>query len=118
MTEIAVLSFFEYMRMVFPTLILCAVLSHGFAVSAHVATCLKFSPRRSELSSATSSSTATFTAALIFNAIVFGAELGVFTLVRPYFPAIYQPRTYVPPERYVATDLRIYAGADRRAASG
>lgn len=33
---------------------------------------------------------------LVFNAIVFGAELAVFTLVRPYFPAIYQPRTYVP----------------------
>lgn len=29
---------------------------------------------------------------------MFGAELAIFTLVRPYFPAIYQPRTYVPPE--------------------
>ncbi|KIP07239.1 hypothetical protein PHLGIDRAFT_30114 [Phlebiopsis gigantea 11061_1 CR5-6] len=52
----------------------------------------------SSIESASSASTSTFTAALVFNAAVFGAEIAVFTLVRPYFPAIYQPRTYVPPE--------------------
>ncbi|EKM58161.1 uncharacterized protein PHACADRAFT_26687 [Phanerochaete carnosa HHB-10118-sp] len=45
------------------------------------------------ISNAASASTSTFTTALVFNAAVFGAELAVFTLVRPYFPAIYQPRT-------------------------
>lgn len=41
-------------------------------------------------------STATFLTALVFNAIVFGAEIGAFTLIRPYFKAIYEPRTYAP----------------------
>ncbi|KAI0070905.1 DUF221-domain-containing protein [Panus rudis PR-1116 ss-1] len=50
------------------------------------------------ISNATSASTDTFVTALVFNLIVFGAELAVFTAVRPYFPAIYQPRTYIPPE--------------------
>ena len=54
---------------------------------------------RSDLSGATSASTATFVTALVFNAAVFGIELGIFTLVRPFFPAIYQPRTYIPPKR-------------------
>ncbi|KAG6826743.1 hypothetical protein H0H92_014616 [Tricholoma furcatifolium] len=48
-------------------------------------------------SQATSASTATFITALVFNAIVFGAELGAFTILRPYFKAIYEPNTYVPP---------------------
>ncbi|EMD35447.1 hypothetical protein CERSUDRAFT_116206 [Gelatoporia subvermispora B] len=52
----------------------------------------------SGLSGATTASTSTFVTALIFNGAVFGAELIVFTLVRPYFPAIYQPRSYIPPE--------------------
>ncbi|KAJ4468911.1 hypothetical protein J3R30DRAFT_3385050 [Lentinula aciculospora] len=52
----------------------------------------------SSISSATSASTATFVTALVFNAAVFGIELGVFTLIRPYFKAIYEPRTYVPPK--------------------
>ncbi|KAH9478520.1 hypothetical protein JR316_0008975 [Psilocybe cubensis] len=46
---------------------------------------------------AQSASTATFVTALVFNAAVFAAELGVFTLIRPYFKSIYEPRTYVPP---------------------
>ncbi|KAJ3734584.1 hypothetical protein DFJ43DRAFT_1063453 [Lentinula guzmanii] len=52
----------------------------------------------SSISSATSASTATFVTALVFNAAVFGIEIGVFTLIRPYFKAIYEPRTYVPPK--------------------
>ncbi|KAF8627878.1 hypothetical protein AX15_004194 [Amanita polypyramis BW_CC] len=51
----------------------------------------------SGISSAKSASAASFVTALVFNLIVFGAELGVFTLIRPYFKAIYEPRTYVPP---------------------
>ncbi|KAJ6473515.1 hypothetical protein C8R47DRAFT_1053586 [Mycena vitilis] len=48
------------------------------------------------VAAATTASTSTFITALIFNAIVFGAEIAVFTLIRPYFKAIYEPRTYVP----------------------
>ncbi|KAI0656899.1 hypothetical protein C8Q70DRAFT_301969 [Cubamyces menziesii] len=59
----------------------------------------------SNLSGATSASTATFVTALVFNAAVFGIELGIFTLVRPFFPAIYQPRTYVPPKSRRAAEL-------------
>ncbi|KXN81695.1 hypothetical protein AN958_03942, partial [Leucoagaricus sp. SymC.cos] len=47
-------------------------------------------------SEATSASVQSFVTALIFNAIVFGAEIGVFTLIRPYFKSIYEPRTYAP----------------------
>ncbi|KAI1788641.1 hypothetical protein LXA43DRAFT_1024412 [Ganoderma leucocontextum] len=54
---------------------------------------------------ATSASTATFVTALVFNAAVFGIELGIFTLVRPFFPAIYQPRTYIPPKSQRVPDL-------------
>jgi hypothetical protein len=43
---------------------------------------------------ATSASTPTFVTALVFNAIVFAAEIAVFTLLRPYFKGIYEPRTY------------------------
>ncbi|KAF8962613.1 hypothetical protein BDZ97DRAFT_1824617 [Flammula alnicola] len=49
------------------------------------------------LQTAQSASTSTFLTALVFNAAVFGIELGVFTLIRPYFKAIYEPLTYVPP---------------------
>lgn len=59
----------------------------------------------SGISDASSASTATFVTALVFNAIVFGGELAAFTLLRPYFPAIYQPRTYVPPEEKRAKNL-------------
>ncbi|KAK7677350.1 hypothetical protein QCA50_019680 [Cerrena zonata] len=53
----------------------------------------------STIDSATSASTDTFVTALVFNLAVFGIELAAFTLVRPYFPAIYQPRTYIVPEQ-------------------
>ncbi|KAI0739087.1 DUF221-domain-containing protein [Daedaleopsis nitida] len=59
----------------------------------------------SNLSSAGSASTATFVTALVFNLAVFGIELGIFTLVRPFFPAIYQPRTYIPPKSRRAAEL-------------
>lgn len=51
----------------------------------------------SDVNSAKSASTETFVTALVFNAAVFGIELGVFTLLWPYFKSVYQPRTYVPP---------------------
>ncbi|KAI0720717.1 DUF221-domain-containing protein [Cerioporus squamosus] len=59
----------------------------------------------SSLSSATTASTSTFVTALVFNLAVFGIELGIFTLVRPFFPAIYQPRTYIPPKSRRAAAL-------------
>ncbi|XP_006463455.1 hypothetical protein AGABI2DRAFT_225252 [Agaricus bisporus var. bisporus H97] len=49
-----------------------------------------------EINEAKSASTESFVTALVFNAIVFGVEIGVFTLIRPYFKAIYEPRTYAP----------------------
>lgn len=55
---------------------------------------------RSDINEAKTASTATFVTALVFNAAVFAAELGVFTLIRPYFKSIYEPRTYVPPPGY------------------
>ncbi|KAJ6488018.1 hypothetical protein C8R45DRAFT_902598 [Mycena sanguinolenta] len=45
---------------------------------------------------ASTASTPTFVTALVFNAAVFGAEIAIFTFIRPYFKAIYEPRTYVP----------------------
>ena len=60
---------------------------------------------RSDINDATKASTATFLTALVANAIVFAVEIGVFTLIRPYFKSIYEPRTYVPPEEYVKTGL-------------
>ncbi|KAL0068238.1 phosphate metabolism protein 7 [Marasmius tenuissimus] len=53
-------------------------------------------PDTPEIQDAESASTETFVAALVFNAAVFGAEVLAFTLLRPYFKAIYEPRTYVP----------------------
>ncbi|KDR80141.1 hypothetical protein GALMADRAFT_153825 [Galerina marginata CBS 339.88] len=50
----------------------------------------------SSIQNAKSASTSTFVTALVFNAAVFGIELAVFTVLRPYFKAIYEPRTYVP----------------------
>ncbi|RDB30694.1 Uncharacterized protein RSN1 [Hypsizygus marmoreus] len=52
---------------------------------------------RSTIEQSKSASSTTFVTALVFNAIVFGVEIAVFTLIRPYFKAIYEPRTYVPP---------------------
>ncbi|KAL0570068.1 phosphate metabolism protein 7 [Marasmius crinis-equi] len=45
---------------------------------------------------AKTASTATFVTAIAFNGAVFGIELLAFALLRPYFRAIYEPRTYVP----------------------
>ncbi|TCD65726.1 hypothetical protein EIP91_002255 [Steccherinum ochraceum] len=52
----------------------------------------------SNINDAPNASTSTFVTALIFNAIVFAAELAAFTVFRPYFPAIYEPRTYIVPK--------------------
>ncbi|KAI5121706.1 hypothetical protein M0805_002099 [Coniferiporia weirii] len=41
-------------------------------------------------------STATFVTALWLNAAIFGGELLAFTLLRPLFQAVYEPRTYIP----------------------
>jgi len=66
----------------------------------------------SDQQDAQSASTPTFVTALVFNAIVFGAEIGVFTLLRPYFKAIYEPRTYVPPKsRRIAPLTPSFKGA-------
>ncbi|KAH6909033.1 hypothetical protein BKA70DRAFT_1476449 [Coprinopsis sp. MPI-PUGE-AT-0042] len=46
---------------------------------------------------AKSASTSTFLTALVANAAAFGIQLAIFTILRPYFKAIYEPRTYVPP---------------------
>ncbi|OJA07750.1 hypothetical protein AZE42_12729 [Rhizopogon vesiculosus] len=48
---------------------------------------------------ATSATTATFLTALVFNAAVFGIEIAVFTVLRPYFKQFYEPRTQVPTEK-------------------
>lgn len=56
---------------------------------------------RSDISDAKSASTASFLSALVFNSAVFAVQIGVFTLLRPYFKSIYEPRTYVPPPEYV-----------------
>ncbi|KAI6106921.1 hypothetical protein EDD16DRAFT_1899046 [Pisolithus croceorrhizus] len=42
---------------------------------------------------ATSATTTTFLTALVFNGAVFAAEIIAFTLLRPYFKPIYEPRT-------------------------
>ncbi|KAI6107606.1 hypothetical protein EV401DRAFT_435875 [Pisolithus croceorrhizus] len=47
---------------------------------------------------ATSATTTTFLTALVFNGAVFAAEIIVFTLLRPYFKPIYEPRTVHPIE--------------------
>ncbi|KIK55038.1 hypothetical protein GYMLUDRAFT_249051 [Collybiopsis luxurians FD-317 M1] len=52
----------------------------------------------SDVSNAKSASNSTFKTALVFNAAVFAIELAIFTLLRPYFKAIYEPRTYIPPK--------------------
>ncbi|KAG0704929.1 hypothetical protein DFH29DRAFT_988817 [Suillus ampliporus] len=48
---------------------------------------------------ATSATTATFLTALVFNAAVFGIEIALFTVLRPHFKRIYEPRTQVPTEK-------------------
>lgn len=47
---------------------------------------------------AQSSSTKSFTTALVLNLAIFGAELAVFTVVRRRFRGIYEPRTFIPAE--------------------
>lgn len=59
----------------------------------------------SNINNAGTASTDTFVTALVFNLIVFGAELAAFTLLRRRFPAIYQPRTFVPTEGTQAKPL-------------
>lgn len=53
---------------------------------------------RSGVNAATAqtASTSTFVTAIVFNSAVFAIELAIFTLIRPYFKAVYEPRTYVP----------------------
>ncbi|KAF9653528.1 DUF221-domain-containing protein [Thelephora ganbajun] len=52
----------------------------------------------SDPSNAKSQSTSQFVTALVFNSAAFGIQVVAFTLVRPYFRAIYEPRSYIPPE--------------------
>lgn len=52
---------------------------------------------------AQSASTPSFEAALVLNAVVFGAELLAFSLLRKHFKTIYEPRTFLTPEKYVQT---------------
>ena len=59
--------------------------------------------RSTDPTTAKSASTATFVTALVFNAAVFGIELAVFTLLRPYFKSIYEPRTYAAPPECVSS---------------
>ena len=56
---------------------------------------------RSDISQAKSQSTTQFVTALVFNAAAFAIQIAVFTLVRPYFRAIYEPRSYIPYEPFV-----------------
>lgn len=58
---------------------------------------------RSDISSASSATTTTFETALAFNAIVFGIEIAAFTLLRPYFKAVYEPRTVTPVDECVTS---------------
>ncbi|KAG1790166.1 uncharacterized protein HD556DRAFT_1392969 [Suillus plorans] len=48
---------------------------------------------------AKSATTATFVTALVFNAAVFGIEIGLFTILRPYFKQVYERRTLAPVEK-------------------
>ncbi|KAG8960835.1 hypothetical protein FRC03_006078 [Tulasnella sp. 419] len=52
----------------------------------------------SDVTQAKSASTATFVTALVTNAAVAGIQLAIFTVLRPHFKAIYEPRTYIPDE--------------------
>ncbi|KAI3622643.1 duf221 family protein [Moniliophthora roreri] len=57
------------------------------------------------LETAESASTASFVTALVFNSAVFGIQILAFTLLRPYFRAIYEPRTYAPPKSLRSSPL-------------
>ncbi|KZS96318.1 DUF221-domain-containing protein [Sistotremastrum niveocremeum HHB9708] len=47
---------------------------------------------------AASASTSSFVTAIVLNAAVFCGELALFTVLRPRFKAIYEPRSYIPAE--------------------
>ncbi|SRR6266545_149885 len=49
----------------------------------------------SDIENAKSASTASFVTALVFNSALFGIQLGLFTVLRPYFKSVYEPLTYV-----------------------
>jgi len=49
----------------------------------------------SDTNSAKSASTASFVTALVFNSALFGIQIGLFTVLRPYFKSVYEPLTYV-----------------------
>jgi len=51
-----------------------------------------------DTAAATSATTSKFVTALVFNLIIAGVEIAAFSFLRPYFPAVYEPRTYVPPK--------------------
>lgn len=53
---------------------------------------------RDSISNATQSSTKTFTTALWLNAAVFALELLAFTILRPRFRSVYEPRAVLLPE--------------------
>ncbi|KAI5829710.1 DUF221-domain-containing protein [Schizophyllum commune Tattone D] len=71
------------------------------------------STNTTDISNAKAASTDSFVTALVFNAIVFGAEIGVFTVLRPWFRAIYEPRTYVPPPSKRSPTIDALAGLRR-----
>ncbi|THH04380.1 hypothetical protein EW145_g5564 [Phellinidium pouzarii] len=52
----------------------------------------------SDATATVSESTKTFLTTLWVNAAVFGIEIIAFTVLRPRLKAIYEPRTYIPPE--------------------
>lgn len=84
-----------------------------FVRQSYINSCLVLTRfRRAEINEAKSASTKSFVTALVFNAIVFGVEIGVFTLIRPYFKAIYEPRTYAPAPSYVTCVFRAIEEAD------
>lgn len=55
---------------------------------------------RSDVSAANSASTKTFITALVLNLAIFAIEIVAFTIVRRYFRAIYEPKSYISPEKY------------------
>jgi len=66
-------------------------------------------PHRSDISEAKSQSTTQFVTALVFNAAAFAIQVVAFTIVRPYFRAIYEPRSYIPTEPFVSSvSIRIH----------
>lgn len=52
----------------------------------------------SDVNSAKTASTKTFVTALVFNSAIFGIEIVAFTVLRRYFRAIYEPKSYMSPE--------------------